>query len=843
MAGGAKSKKPKLSKKISKKYTTHKHYYLDTAENAKDLSIRSRGQKRDEKFQAMSDKYNASQKRREEYLQEQQRKDILDKLQKELKTGSASKHKLLDPTVLKQKNDDENMENIYEVGPSSYQLLMSSFKPKKIDSSTTTTSTSSSAVVGKRKPQTQQVSDSEDDDEEDEEDEQEGQDDDQEESGEENDIQLSEGEDEDEEVEGEEVDEDDQEDDGDQDLDDEQDEEDGEDDDDEEEEEEEQTFEDVYGSGKRQAEEDDTETRATLNEMQKKGKFQVNKRTDNYYMHFNRDGIEEWSQLDDLVEKGKSLEGTSSEMDTLGHLISSGCPSYTTLKTKQKVSSLPTEKNSFEEYNIKNRLLKPWSITKKSKDNDLYFTMLQQKLFPIMNEYRDLLYTESTPKNHRSIYQLYTLHAVNHILKSRDQLMEDNVITREAEEKSQVAPDLRHQGFTKPKVLIIVPFRNTAMDIIKLLLKMVPHQQQDANTKKSKLIHDFTLLDEEDKVNGAKPADYKYTFRDNIDDCFRIGISFKRKGVQLFQPFFHSDIIIASPLGLRLVVGTDGDKQRDYDFLSSIEVVIADQLDTILQQNWDHMNIIFDNLNRTPKKDHGTDFSRVRLPTLEGWGKYFRQTLLFGSILTPEINALFNRQCFNVSGKMRIKKIKDGEIQNVIPELMQTFHRVHIAKELNGDDSTAKLQFLTASLLPKYAESDKSAGVLVFVPGYTDFVTIRNIFKKETKSFTVASEYLAEAQDRRNRRQFNKGEKTFLLFSERYHYFHRNLIRGIKHVIFFGLPNNSQFYSELLNMVTLEKGTVMSLFTTKDKMALERIVGSVRCNRMMEGDKETYLFC
>ena len=82
---------------------------------------------------------------------------------------------------------------------------------------------------------------------------------------------------------------------------------------------------------------------------------------------------------------------------------------------------------------------------------------------------------------------------------------------------------------------------------------------------------------------------YTELFEGNTDDCFKVGVSIKKNSINLYKPFYSCDIILATPLGLRLVIGGEGEKERDYDYLSSIEIVIADQLDVYLMQNWDHL--------------------------------------------------------------------------------------------------------------------------------------------------------------------------------------------------------------------------------------------------------------
>lgn len=65
-----------------------------------------------------------------------------------------------------------------------------------------------------------------------------------------------------------------------------------------------------------------------------------------------------------------------------------------------------------------------------------------------------------------------------------------------------------------------------------------------------------------------------------------------QRSIRLYAPFYSSDILIASPLGLRTIIGAEGERKRDFDFLSSIELLIIDQADIYLMQNWEHVLVM-----------------------------------------------------------------------------------------------------------------------------------------------------------------------------------------------------------------------------------------------------------
>lgn len=156
-------------------------------------------------------------------------------------------------------------------------------------------------------------------------------------------------------------------------------------------------------------------------------------------------------------------------------------------------------------------------------------------------------------------------------------------------------------------------------------------------------------------------------------------------------------------------------------------------------QNWDHLIHIFNHLHLQPKQSHGTDFSRVRTWSLNGWAKYYRQTLIFSSIILPEINSIFNKKCLNYAGKVKIvNEIEYGSIAQVIVQIPHVFQKFEASSAQQAIE--ARFEFFINKVLPKQRESFMKQ-TLIYVANYFDFVRLRNYFKREDISFVQICEY------------------------------------------------------------------------------------------------------
>lgn len=322
--------------------------------------------------------------------------------------------------------------------------------------------------------------------------------------------------------------------------------------------------------------------------------------------------------------------------------------------------------------------------------------------------------------------------------------------------------------------------------------------------------------------------------------------------MKLYADFYSADVIVASPLGLRRIMGGEGDKKRDTDFLSSIEVVVLQDAHVFLHQNWSHLVDVFALLNALPRSTGDTDFGRVREWDLAGAGKYYRQTLCFTSYMDASINHLMRRSCANLAGGILLRGLYSGTITRVVPSIRQVFQRIHSPSLAAADD--ARFAYFQDKILPELQAGVATetgavlSHTLIFIPSYFDYVRLRNALDAKELEFVTCSEYSEDSDVARARGQFFSGASPIMLLTERFHFFRRYKIRGIRHLIFYAPPSNSGFYDEFLNLLedAIAKNFATSctvLFTRGDSLALERVVGSERVGRMLsDGAKSTFVF-
>jgi U3 small nucleolar RNA-associated protein 25 len=158
-------------------------------------------------------------------------------------------------------------------------------------------------------------------------------------------------------------------------------------------------------------------------------------------------------------------------------------------------------------------------------------------------------------------------------IRKRRRVLKNNERLAHAAKAGTPAPeDVQDQGFTRPSVLILLPFRSSGLRWLESLISHTPPPafQIENITRFRK---EFGLPEgAADKFAStepdAYPPDHVETFEGNPDDNFRVGLKLTRKSVRLFTEFYGSDIIIASPLGLRMSI--EKEKYVVYPYLNIV---------------------------------------------------------------------------------------------------------------------------------------------------------------------------------------------------------------------------------------------------------------------------------
>lgn len=548
-------------------------------------------------------------------------------------------------------------------------------------------------------------------------------------------------------------------------------------------------------------------------------------------------------------------------------------------------------------------LYRKWRKLKQSKGQTGEIGSLERAFISAVREYYDVFICKRLSTVHEDqARRLYIVHCLSHVLRCRARVLRNDALLKENPDASDTARD---QGFSRARVLILMPMKNVAYEVVKTLTALAVSSDDGeknvshvANSERFEVefapdpveeFHNSSGQDEQEYLQTGgkptrKPADHRYTFRGNIDDDFKLGICLTKKTVKLYADFYSSDIIIASPLGLRRGMAerirgmTPGDRlakaaneeetewktgigsepkkpkpdPNDDGFLSSIEICVIDGAHVFSMQNWDSLLKSVSMINKMPINPRDTDFSRVREWCLDGQMAKFRQTIVLSQYRKSEFVSMM-RDFSNHAGRVDMIELPGelGSMAHVVVAMRQTFFKVPDTESLSLARER-RLEFFFENTLPMLRALPDSR-CLVVIPSYFDYIRVRNKFLRlceddATLQFASMCEYSKAADIARARGRLYDDKVSFVLMTERFHFFWRHWIRGANTIVWYELPENGLFYPEILNMTAeaAELGRAVqavALYDKFDSYRLQMIVGQKRCKKMMaEVSSSRYLF-
>ena len=404
--------------------------------------------------------------------------------------------------------------------------------------------------------------------------------------------------------------------------------------------------------------------------------------------------------------------------------------------------------------------------------------------------------------------------------------------------------NIKDQGFTSPKVLILVPYKMHAKIIMEQLVKLFSNNNWKGITNKKKFMDEYSEFD-------------------SMDDCFRLGIGvcFFENKMKLYTPFDESDIIIASPLGLKLAKPSENDKSfknsKVYDFLSSIEIFLMDFSEVFIYQNLEHLNEILSFLNKPPKNNQNiVDINRIKENYANNFGEYLRQNIIISQFKCLDIDVAINDICKNINGKILLDGPYENQINLIKNEFAEKYkflnssnyeirYEFKILRDFKEkEDFEEKFNYFSKNIWQNLYESFEKH-TIIFVASTFDYMILKSFFKKKSKSVCFISEDTDKRDWQRNRLFFEQGKYKFLLYDERAHFYKKINLKFAKNIFFYSLPEDPKIFNEMIHLIdpvnynqNLEKynyenkqneiqkfGSVIALVTPVEKYNLQKILG------------------
>ena len=537
----------------------------------------------------------------------------------------------------------------------------------------------------------------------------------------------------------------------------------------------------------------------------------------------------------------------------------------------------------------------------------------------LLNKYVDYVMVDPQERNSENYRNLAIEHIMNHILKckevdadnfqkynERKKLTEiqdeqkhpaenQDELTNELEEDASdsksnemqddnrdldnIQEDLefeQNKGFTRGRVLIVCPYKVDCFNIVATMIDMV-NTSVMAKGKKPQENHKFAQFETE--FFGEDTS---------FDDSFRIGICIKNNKVLLYVPYTKADIVIGSPLGLRLAaMGREDDEAEEqdedqgakssYSFLSSIEVLFIDKAHLLFMQNFEHVQELMKNQNLIPKhKDCVNNFNEIRPYFSENLSKFYRQNIVYTDYNFNELNNQITKYFFNYEGLLKEKIFFDPilKAQNYM-NINFEFMRIDIQDHTEEFDK--RFNYFVNNFWERIRKKDIMHKMIIFVNSYFEFVKLKAHFKKVNSPVAFISEYTEEYKIRTKMRNYHKGVYQYILISERAHFYRICNVKNYDHIFFYSPPHNPAIFSELSkkqddgdgnNLTNMKKrpnydqiqeknsdkqdlgkilnqkkiSSVTTLFTKMNNLQIERIVGSAKARDFLASNSKFSTF-